>query len=59
MALVAVGLLMVVVAAKPAGAAFPGANGKIAFVRDRNDPNAGTEHSMVYVMDPNGSGTPT
>jgi Tol biopolymer transport system component len=44
--------------AKPAEAAFPGTNGKIAFVSDRNDPNAGTENSWaceIFVMDPNGS----
>src|SRR5919202_1367477 len=54
----AVGVLMLVWGAEPARAAFPGTNGKIAFVSDRNDPNAGTGNSTaceIFVMDPNGS----
>jgi Tol biopolymer transport system component len=50
--------LVMPMGAKPAEAAFPGTNGKIAFVSDRNDPNAGTENSTaceVFMMDPNDS----
>ena len=50
--------LVMPMGAKPAEAAFPGTNGKIAFVSDRNDPNAGTENSRaceIFVMDPTGS----
>src|SRR5919199_618766 len=57
-AALAAGVLMLVLGAEPARAAFPGINGKIAFVSDRNDPNAGTEDSRaceIFVMDPNGS----
>jgi Tol biopolymer transport system component len=55
---VAAGVLMMVWVAEPARAAFPGTSGKIAFVSDRNDPNAGTQNSRaceIFVMDPNGS----
>jgi dipeptidyl aminopeptidase/acylaminoacyl peptidase len=50
--LVAVGMLMLTMVAlvEPAGAAFPGKNGKIAFMSDRD----GNEE--VYVMNPDGSG---
>jgi|SRR5215208_6775061 len=51
--LVAVGMLMLtmlVVADEPAGAAFPGQNGKIAFESNR-DGNA-----EIYTMNPNGQG---
>ena len=43
-------LLLVVTAAKPAGAAFPGKNGKITFVRGVDN------NSEIYVMDGDGSG---
>jgi hypothetical protein len=46
-------LLLVVAAAKPAGAAFPGENGKMAFVRGVDN------NSEIYVMNSDGSGTPT
>ena len=43
-------LLLVVTAARPAGAAFPGKNGNIAFVRGVDN------NSEIYVMDGDGSG---
>jgi Tol biopolymer transport system component len=43
-------LLLMVAAAKPAGAAFPGENGKMAFVRGVDN------NSEIYVMDGEGSG---
>jgi hypothetical protein len=52
-------LLVVLVRAKPAEAAFPGTNGKIAFVSDRNDPNAGSGDSTaceIFTMNPDGFG---
>jgi Tol biopolymer transport system component len=42
-------VLVAIVAAKPAGAAFPGKNGKMTFVSTRD----GNEE--IYVMDPNGT----
>lgn len=46
-------------AAVPAGAAFPGANGKIAFTSDRNT-GAGVVNpegdSEIFAMNPDGSG---
>jgi Tol biopolymer transport system component len=53
-ALVAVGLLglmLLVVEARPAGAAFPGKNGKIAFVSDRAGGNLD-----IYTMNSDGTG---
>ncbi len=50
-ALVAV-LLVVLVGAKPAGATFPGTNGKIAFVKG----NPGGDVGNIYIMNANGSG---
>ena len=46
-------LLLMVAAAKPAGAAFPGENGKMAFVRGAES------NSEIYVMNADGSETPT
>jgi Tol biopolymer transport system component len=43
-------LLLMIAAAKPAGAAFPGENGKMAFVRGVDS------NSEIYVMDGDGSG---
>jgi Tol biopolymer transport system component len=51
-ALVAVGLLMVVVAAKPASAAFPGVNSLIAFTSDRVTTANPTGDTEIYTMDP-------
>jgi Tol biopolymer transport system component len=48
--LLAVGMLIMVALVDPVGAAFPGTNGKIAFMSDRD----GNEE--VYVMNPDGSG---
>lgn len=48
-ALLAAGLL--VLADKPAHASFPGTNGKIAFVSDRDGVN-----DQIYTMNPDGSG---
>jgi Bacterial Ig-like domain len=51
--LVAVGILVrtMVALAEPAGAAFPGQNGKIAFTSDRDDPKY-----EIYTMSANGMG---
>jgi hypothetical protein len=56
-ALVGVGLLvlMLVVQARPAGATFPGPNGKIAYAAD--DGGSGGIDSDIYAIDPTG-GTP-
>ena len=57
-AIVGVGLLvlmLVVVQARPAGATFPGPNGKIAYAAD--DGGSGGIDSDIYAIDPTG-GTP-
>ena len=46
----ALAALLVVTVTRPAGAAFPGKNGKIAFVRGADN------NSEIYVMDGDGSG---
>ena len=53
-ALVGVGLLvlMLVVQARPAGATFPGPNGKIAYAAD--DGGSGGIDSDIYAIDPTG-----
>jgi hypothetical protein len=54
-ALVGVGLLalmLVVVQARPAGATFPGPNGKIAHAAD--DGGSGGIDSEIYAIDPTG-----
>jgi hypothetical protein len=54
-ALVGVGLLvlmLVVVHARPAGATFPGPNGKIAYAAD--DGGSGRIDSDIYAIDPTG-----
>ena len=54
-ALVAVGLLvlmLVVVQPRPAGATFPGPNGKIAYAAD--DGGSGGIDSEIYTIDPTG-----
>ena len=48
-------LVAVAVAAAPAGAAFPGENGRISFVSDRRDGN----DLDVWTMHPDGSGLRT
>jgi Tol biopolymer transport system component len=59
-ALVAAGLLMLVVAAKPVRAAFPGVNGLIAFTSNRITTANPTGDFEIYTMDPsNPSGTVT
>jgi dipeptidyl aminopeptidase/acylaminoacyl peptidase len=39
----------------PAGAAFPGENGKISYVVEHFDINTGTAHRAIYSMNPDGS----
>jgi Tol biopolymer transport system component len=45
-------LLVVLFGTKPAGATFPGTNGKIAFVKG----NPGGDYGNIYIMNANGSG---
>ncbi len=54
-ALVGVGLLvlMLVVQARPAGATFPGPNGKIAYAADDGEFPGGID-SDIYAIDPTG-----
>ena len=47
----AVSLLVLVAGTKPAKAAFPGTNGKIAFANYRDD-----DSGEIYMMNPNGTG---
>jgi TolB protein len=49
--ILAVVLLVLVAGAEPAGAAFPGANGKIAFVKE----NLRQGSSGIFTMNPDGS----
>lgn len=46
-------LFVVLIGAKPAGATFPGANGKIAFVKGSTGSH---EYGDIYTMNANGSG---
>ena len=56
LAALAAGLLLVLVGNKPAEAAFPGTNDKIAFVSNRVTDTNPTGDSEIFAMNPDGTG---
>src|SRR5688572_24128844 len=47
--------LLLLLAAEPAGAAFPGENGKIVFVSNRLSADSPEGDEEIYTMDPDGN----